>query len=185
MSRKAEQYNQSRRKLIKEIATVYNLDPKAPDFKEGFAQYEKKALEDRTAKYSNRIFEKYPVKLIEKVFNWSQENLSPEEFESEAFESIMIRYMSENPKDVSAGDIEKIYDKKSGRLKKFARDPLSDPLRWPDVAKAETGVVEELPPTPKVKPTAPTMPSQNQLNGMSSEQIGVLIKQARVAGVEE
>lgn len=185
MPRDMENFNRSVRKLRKEIAESQGYDPNDPNFKEPFDELVKKMTNDRIGKYSKRVLQKYPLSLVSKVFSWATNNVSSAEFEDTPFEVLMANYMIENPNSVSSKEVGNIFDPKTGKLKPFVRDPYSDDIRWPDVQKAQEGIIEELPPPPKVKPQAPAMPSQEQLKTMDSETIGKIIKQAKAAGVKE
>lgn len=181
MSRNSENYNQSVRKVRKEISTTYGLDEGDPSFKEGFGEFVKKATEDRLSKYNKRLFERHDLPFLQDVFDWSQSHYSPVEFEKKNFEGIMMEYIGSHP-GVPLKNIEKFFDKKSGEIR-LIEDPFETELRWPDVEAAQRGEVKESEPATKSRPGGPEMPES--LKGMSSDKIKDLIDKANKAGVKE
>lgn len=179
MSRKSEEFREGTRKLKKEIAETFGLDPADPAFGEQFDQYVKKVYEDRISGYTQKLIKKYPLELLQKSFTWAKENISPLELEETSFEEIMMRFIGENPSEVSVKDLTPFFDK-SGEPRMIS-DVYDTPPRWPDAEAAQRGEMKEIEPPRKTRAQSPEMPSPQKLKGMSSKEIGDLIGKSGVS----
>jgi hypothetical protein len=185
MSTRMENYNQSVRKLRDQFALEYGQDVNDPNFVEGFHEFEKKAVENRMSEYTQKIIKKYPLKLLQKTFDWATANLSPSEVEGTSFEEVMMQFIAANPNEVSLKDCEIFFDKKSGNLKNLIEDPYESELRSPDTEALQRGEVKEVEASIPHPKRGPEMPSPQKLKGMKSDDIAKLIQASGDAGVSE
>lgn len=172
-----ERFNEGKAKLKRELTETYG---EVDD--EQFNEYIKTITNKRIGEYNADLFKRHRLPLLQEIFNWSQSHLSPQEFEETPFEEIMMMYFDANPSKAKLEDVEKFFDK-SGEVMMIA-DPYDETPRLPDAELYNrTGEVQEVAPTPKSRPGSPEIPQS--LKGMSSDEIGKLIKQAHSAGVKE
>lgn len=84
------------------------------------------------------------------MIDWGRSNLSQLEMDSfKNFEEMNAEYVMQNKDSLSADEIGKFFDKKSGKLKAIMQGP--DDYELGEIEIDDDGNVSEKPPTPRMK----------------------------------
>lgn len=169
-----KQFHQSVAKIKREESRKYAKDNAgwpSDEMSNNFDEVMGKIGNKRNDDYVSAINKRYPKSLLEKVMNWAG-RLPPLERDRMTIEQGIVRFVKENPSEVTEEELSVVFDSK-GKLKEMIKAPDEDGLG--ELQQLGDGSWQEVPKT-KIHIT-PRNLTEAQARNMTSAELDKIFKE--------